>query len=47
MRPHIMTSLDLGLALLGFVLLTVWRTPPLIVVLVSFFGVKEPGFFGI
>jgi chromate transporter len=34
----VMTTLDFGLALLGFVLLTVWRTPPLIVVLVTALG---------
>jgi chromate transporter len=29
---------DLGIALVGFVLLTVWRTPPLAVVVVSALG---------
>jgi len=29
---------DFGVALLGFVLLTVWRTPPLVVVVVSAVG---------
>jgi chromate transporter len=29
---------DFGLALLGFVLLTVWRAPPLIVVVVTALG---------
>ncbi|HEX3973577.1 MAG TPA: chromate transporter, partial [Stellaceae bacterium] len=29
---------DFGLALVGFVLLTVWRTPPLIVVVISALG---------
>jgi chromate transporter len=33
MRPE-----DFGLALVGFVLLTVWRTPPLIVVVISALG---------
>jgi chromate transporter len=32
------TPLDFGLALLGFVLLTVWRTPPLVVVVVTALG---------
>jgi chromate transporter len=29
---------DLALALVGFVLLTVWRTPPLVVVILGAFG---------
>jgi chromate transporter len=29
---------DFGIALLGFVLLTVWRAPPLLVVVVSALG---------
>ena len=29
---------DFGIALVGFVLLTVWRTPPLVVVAVSAIG---------
>jgi chromate transporter len=29
---------DFGLALVGFVLLTVWRLPPLVVVIVSALG---------
>ena len=29
---------DFGLAIVGFVLLTVWRLPPLVVVIVSAFG---------
>jgi chromate transporter len=29
---------DFGLAIVGFVLLTVWRLPPLVVVVVSAFG---------
>jgi len=29
---------DFGIALLGFVLLTVWRAPPLVVVIVSALG---------
>jgi chromate transporter len=29
---------DFGIALVGFVLLTVWRTPPLLVVIVSAVG---------
>jgi chromate transporter len=29
---------DLGIALVGFVLLTAWQTPPLIVVVVSALG---------
>jgi chromate transporter len=29
---------DFGLALVGFVLLTVWRAPPLLVVIVSAIG---------
>jgi chromate transporter len=32
------TSGDFGIALLGFVLLTVWRAPPLVVVIVSALG---------
>lgn len=32
------TSRDFGLALVGFVLLTVWREPPLLVVVISAFG---------
>lgn len=33
MRPA-----DFGLALVGFVLLTTWRTPPLVVVIVTALG---------
>ena len=29
---------DFGIALLGFVLLTVWRTPPLLIVVISALG---------
>jgi chromate transporter len=29
---------DFGIALLGFVLLTVWRAPPLLVVVISALG---------
>jgi chromate transporter len=29
------TSADVGIALTGFVLLTMWRAPPLVVVVVS------------
>jgi chromate transporter len=32
------TSMDFGLALVGFVLLTVWQAPPLVVVAVSAIG---------
>ena len=32
------TSGDFGIALVGFVLLTVWRAPPLLVVVVSAIG---------
>lgn len=32
------TSADFGLALVGFVLLTVWRAPPLVVVMISALG---------
>jgi chromate transporter len=32
------TSGDFGLALVGFVLLTVWRTPPLVVVVIGALG---------
>ncbi|HEX4194752.1 MAG TPA: chromate efflux transporter [Stellaceae bacterium] len=34
----VMTRQDFGLALVGFVLLTLWRTPPLIVVVISALG---------
>ena len=33
-----MTPGDFGLALVGFVLLTVWQTPPLVVVAVGALG---------
>jgi chromate transporter len=32
------TSADFGIALVGFALLTVWRAPPLVVVVVSALG---------
>ena len=32
------TSGDFGVALVGFILLTVWRLPPLVVVIASAFG---------
>jgi chromate transporter len=34
----VMTPADFGIALVGFVLLTVWQAPPLLVVVVSAFG---------
>jgi chromate transporter len=34
----VQTSGDFGIALVGFVLLTVWRAPPLVVVIISALG---------
>jgi len=37
---------DFGLALIGFVLLIVWQTPPLVVVIVSALGGMALGLYG-
>jgi len=42
----VMTPADFGLALVGFVLLTVWKTPPLVVVVVGAIGGVALAFAG-
>jgi hypothetical protein len=38
-RPHLSPVNDFGIALVGFVLLTVWRAPPLLVVISALSGI--------